>query len=271
MGPSRFPVAWFFGLLFALQVMNSAIFRPFPTSLVPNALWHYLASPSLLGLLMILWLQGLAGIQSVLHKLTPWAAGRAWPMLAVCVLLPLACLPLAIALFAASGAPVPTLSKINLSAYFYAAFIGKGFLGPGLYEEIGWRGFVLPCLQRRHSALASSLVVGLAWALWHFPVFVYQSPFPWRYLALFIPEVMVLSVIFTWAFNTTGGSLLAVILLHGAINARQYLADWHVLPDTATTQILEGMPFLLIAVGILWRYGASNLSRCKRVQARVPE
>jgi hypothetical protein len=183
MRPFRFPVTWFFAVLFALQVMNSAKFRPFPASLVPNPLWHYLASPSLLGLLMILWLQGPAGIQSVLHKLTSWAAGQAWPMLAVCVLLPLACLPLFIALLAASGAPVPSLSKINLSAYFYAAFIGKGLLGPGLYEEIGWRGFALPCLQRHHSALASRLMIGLAWALWHFRFSSIKAPSPgaiWR-------------------------------------------------------------------------------------------
>jgi membrane protease YdiL (CAAX protease family) len=192
-------------------------------------------------------------------------------MLAVCVLLPLACLPLFIAVLAASGDPVPSLSRINLSAYFYAAFVSKGFLGPGLLEEIGWRGFALPCLQRRRSALASSLMIGLVWGLWHVPFFVYESPFPWRYLALFIPQVIVYSVIFTWVYNTTGGNLLAVILLHGAINARQYLSDWHTLPDTATTQILEGMPFLVIAVGILWRYGPSNLSRSKRVGAPLPD
>jgi membrane protease YdiL (CAAX protease family) len=270
MRPSRFPVTWFFVLLFALQAPRTAIFRPFPTSLVPQFLWPYLACPSLVGLLIILWLQGLPGIRNVLYKLTPWATGRAWPMLAVCALLPLACLPLFVAFLAASGA-VPSLSRINLSAYFYAAFIGKGLLGPGLLEEIGWRGFALPCLQRRWSALASSIVIGFVHALWHFPFFVYDNPFPWRYLILFVPQVIVLSVIFTWAYNTTSGSLLAVILLHGAIDARQYLADWRILPDTATTQILEALPFLLIAVGLLWRYGPSNLSRRTRVMALLPE
>ena len=271
MRTTQFLLAWFLVLIFVLQLMNSAIFRPFPISLIPNPLWHFLASPSVLGLLMIIWLQGASGVRIMLHKLTPRALGRAWPMLVVCVLLPLACLPLFIALLVVSGIPIPSLSRINLSAYFYAAFIGKGLLGPGIYEEIGWRGFALPFLQRRHSALASSLIIGLVWGLWHFPVFVNQSPFPWRYLALFILQTIVLSVIFTWAYNTTGGSLLAVILLHGAINARQYLMDWHILPDTATTQILEGVPFLLIAIGLLGRYGPSNLSRSKRVRAPPPE
>jgi uncharacterized protein len=270
MSPSRFPVAWFFVLLLAVQSMRTGLFIYSPASFVPRVFGPYLASPSLLGLLMILWLQGLPGIHSVLHKLIFWAAGRAWPMLAVCVLLPLACLPLAVVLLAASGAPVPSLSRISLSAYFYAAFIGKGFLGPGMYEEIGWRGFALPRLQRRYSALVSSVIIGIVWGLWHFPMFVYQCPFPWA-LALFVVQAIVYSVIFTWAYNTTGGNLLAMILLHGAINARQYLLDWHALPNMATTQILSEMPFLLIAVGILWWYGPSNLSRCERIQAPPPE
>ncbi len=192
-------------------------------------------------------------------------------MLAICVLLPLACLPLFIALLAACGTPAPSLWRINLSAYFYAAFISKGLLGPGIIEEIGWRGFALPYLQRRYTALASSVIIGVAWALWHVPFLVNESPVPWRYVALFIPQVIVYSILFTWVYNTTGGSLLAVILLHGAINARQFLADWRLLPDTATTQILEGMPFLLIAVAILRRYGPSTLSRCERVAAPLPE
>jgi len=267
MRTTQFLLAWFLVLIFVLQLMNSAIFRPFPISLIPNPLWHFLASPSVLGLLMIIWLQGASGVRIMLHKLTPRTLGRAWPMLVVCVLLPLACLPLFITLLVVSGIPIPSLSRINLSAYFYAAFIGKGLLGNGLYEEIGWRGFALPCLQRRYSALTSSLMIGLVWALWHIPFLVYQSPFPWRYLALFIPQTMVLSVIFTWVYNTTDGNLVAVILLHGAVNARQFLADWHSLPDTATTQILEGIPFLLIAVGLVLRYGPSNLSRTERVMA----
>jgi uncharacterized protein len=190
-------------------------------------------------------------------------------MLAVCVLLPLACLPLFIALLRADGLPTPSLSSIHLGAYFYAAFIGKGLLGNGLYEEIGWRGFALPLLQSRRSALTSSLVIGLVWGLWHFPMFVYQTPFPWTHLALFVLQAVIFSIIFTWAYNTTDGSLLAVILLHGAINARQYLADWHGLPDSAMIQILEGIPFLLIAVAVLWRYGPSNLSRTQRVILRL--
>jgi membrane protease YdiL (CAAX protease family) len=37
----------------------------------------------------------------------------------------------------------------------------------GVGEELGWRGFALPALQTKYSALTSSLIVGSLWALWH--------------------------------------------------------------------------------------------------------
>ena len=271
MRPSRFPVACFFVLVFALETLGMCFFYFVPASRLLHILWPFLIAPSLVGLLMILWLNGLPGMRSVVHKLTPWAVGRAWPMLAICLILPLACMLLTIALLAVSGGPVPSVSKDDLLTYPYAAIVNMGFIGPGLREEIGWRGFVLPYLQRRYSAFASSLIIGLVWALWHVPFLINESPFPWRYLALFIPQVIVYSVIFTWVYNTTGGSLFAAILLHGAINAEHHLSAWHILSDTTRTQILVELPFFFIAAGLLWRYGASNLSRSKRVVAELPD
>jgi membrane protease YdiL (CAAX protease family) len=40
----------------------------------------------------------------------------------------------------------------------------------GLFEEIGWTGFAFPRLSARFDALGGALLLGLLWALWHFPV-----------------------------------------------------------------------------------------------------
>jgi membrane protease YdiL (CAAX protease family) len=270
MGPSRFPIACFFLLVFALEALGMCLFRFLPTSPLPHILWPFLIAPSLVGLFMILWLDGLPGIRSVIHKFTPWAVGRAWPMLAVCLLLPLACMLLTLALLLLSRSPTHFPSTGDLGTYLYDAIINFGFIGPGLREEIGWRGFVLPRLQRRYSAFTSSLIIGLVWALWHVPFFLYETPFPWAYLALFIPQVLVYSVIFTWVYNMTHGSLFAAILLHGAINAEHHLPAWHILPHTPTSQLLVDSPFLFVAVALLWRYGPSNLSLSNRITAQPP-
>lgn len=229
-----------------------------PTPALANILWPYLANPSVAGLLMIVWLQSLRGIRRVLGTLVPWPVRRTWPMLVVVLLLPLVWMLVTFVLLAATGGPVPAVTGGDLRTYFYVAIIEKGFFfGPGLIEEIGWRGFALPQLQRRYSALTSSLVIGLVWALWHVPGFVAEGRFAWWSLAIFIPHVIGYSIIFTWIFNTTGGSLLACILLHGAINAEHHLPAWYALPDTARTQLLVELPSFCMAMGLVWWRGCA--------------
>jgi membrane protease YdiL (CAAX protease family) len=82
------------------------------------------------------------------------------------------------------------------------------FFGP-LPEELGWGGYALDRLQDRYSALASSLLLGTAWTLWHLPLFfiegTYQnslglgSPAFWSYTVVMIPQ----SILMTWIYNHT--------------------------------------------------------------------
>jgi membrane protease YdiL (CAAX protease family) len=90
-----------------------------------------------------------------------------------------------------------------------------------LWEEIGWRGFLLPRLQATGSAFRASLLVALAWAPWHLPLLIIESHGTLTALSvgLFVVETFAISVIFTWVCNRTGGRLLGVILLHGSHNA----------------------------------------------------
>ena len=89
-------------------------------------------------------------------------------------------------------------------------------LGP-LWEEPGWRGFALPRLQERFGPLLASLILGVLWAAWHAPGF----PGGWMQgsiLALLMGS-MAFSIIMTWVYNNTHGSILLMILLHSASNA----------------------------------------------------
>jgi membrane protease YdiL (CAAX protease family) len=91
-------------------------------------------------------------------------------------------------------------------------------------EEMGWRGYALDGLQGRRSALFSSLVLGLVWALWHLPLFFIEGTYQanlgiltddfWIFILMMIPE----SVLITWAYNNTRRSTLSAVLFHFSIN-----------------------------------------------------
>ena len=86
-------------------------------------------------------------------------------------------------------------------------------LSYGIFEEIGWRGFLLPYLQRKFNSLVSTLILTPIWWLWHLPMFFY------RYELFFAIAIMPLLMfsgtsVFTWLFNTSKGSVLMTIIAH---------------------------------------------------------
>jgi uncharacterized protein len=83
-------------------------------------------------------------------------------------------------------------------------------------EEIGWRGYILPRLQVKQSALTASLIIGLLWGIWHIPKFLGH----WDSVAFawFMVDVMAKSVLLAWMYNNTKGSLLLVTLFHASFN-----------------------------------------------------
>jgi membrane protease YdiL (CAAX protease family) len=96
------------------------------------------------------------------------------------------------------------------------SFLQLLIIGP-LSEEIGWRGYALEKLQTRWSALTSSLIVGLVWALWHLPLFMMvgtsQHELGVSFTGLLI-TLMASSILYTWLYNNTKRSLWSAILLH---------------------------------------------------------
>jgi membrane protease YdiL (CAAX protease family) len=92
------------------------------------------------------------------------------------------------------------------------------FLFSSFAEELAWRGYALPRLQRFFNPVIASLILGAFWALWHLPLFLVpgsvQASVPFGLYLIYVPA---LSVIFTALFNWTGGSLVIVTLLHASL------------------------------------------------------
>jgi len=206
-----------------------------------------------------------------LHGLRRWLLGQGWPMLAVCLLYPLGLAAFSAIILAASGASLPPPSW-QWSKYLYGTVIGGGFLGPGICEEIGWRGFALPHLQRRYSALTSSLIIGLAWGFWHWPNYLIPADSHWWLLLALVPTALATSVVFTWVYNSTGGSLFAVVVLHGAIySASVFSPPTSDLGFSVRGEAIGLLTSAVIFVGLVWQYGAANLSWRDRVVAQWPD
>jgi membrane protease YdiL (CAAX protease family) len=90
-----------------------------------------------------------------------------------------------------------------------------------LGEEIGWRGFLVPELSKTTSFTATSLISGIVWSLWHYPILIYgdyNAGTPtWYGLTCFTVMVVSSSFIFAW-MRLKSGSLWTGAILHGSHN-----------------------------------------------------
>ena len=209
---------WIVTVPFALSATGVG-FLPFG---IPNgsvifvsAAWVFLG-PTLAAFIMTGATEGRAGIRRLLHRYALWRVGLRWylfVLIGIPVILVLSVIVLPGALASFQGlAPLDPLPLLGIFVYIF-------FLGGPLSEEPGWRGFALPRLQSLHGPLVGSLILGIFWGLWHLPLFWT----PWNTLTTFNVVVFVLaticlSIIYTWVFNHTKGSLLIVILLHASFN-----------------------------------------------------
>ncbi len=93
-------------------------------------------------------------------------------------------------------------------------------LGGSLGEEIGWRGFLLPELLRRMSPVAASVTLGVVWGLWHLPIDLYAGFGAEGLMAVVVRIIyaLPLTMLFTWFYLRTKGSLLVAMLLHTSLN-----------------------------------------------------
>ena len=110
---------------------------------------------------------------------------------------------------------------------FSLAFLVFFLIYNGLGEEVGWRGYALPRLQKKFGSLAGSVILGFFWALWHIPLFIvpgssqYGSSLP-GYIWLLVCW----SVIMTVLVYKAGGSVWVAIIFHETINFAAFTVNY---------------------------------------------
>jgi membrane protease YdiL (CAAX protease family) len=162
-----------------------------------------------------------------------------------------------------SGFPVDWSLALDRLPAYAGTFVFVLLIGGGL-EEPGWRGFGLPLLQERYSPVRATLVLGLAWGIWHVPLY---GP-----AGFVVP--MVLAFFYTVLWNRTH-SVALCILLHASFTPAQ---DQFILMarSKADTSVLDAPDFAilgtyLIAVLILLALTRGRLGRTRSpVRADVP-
>jgi membrane protease YdiL (CAAX protease family) len=123
-----------------------------------------------------------------------------------------------------------------------------------LGEEYGWRGYALPRLQSAMKPLAASLVIGVVWTLWHLPT-AFMPGDSIAHVLVTMPAMLAGSVLYTWMYNATGGSMRIVLLAHLGVHLDNVFraastADGPA-PFVATSIVLVAFAVLVAGSGAL--------------------
>jgi len=250
----KHPVLWYFVLVFAftygLSILTSSEFIPLGLGSL------FISGPIVAALIVSAALGGWTEIKQLLKKILIWRVGIQWYLFVFLFPVIARLLAAGIDVLLGGQAPqflssksvnYPGVSPLLLLIVLYVI----NFFIPSLVEEIGWRGFALPRLQERFGALWASLILGLLWGLWHFHPLnfsSYQSVLFW-----FVLSTICASVIYTWLYNHTGGSVLIAALFHAATNVSEFVvpvAPFNTGVGVTTAYISLRIIYLLAAIVI---------------------
>ncbi len=116
---------------------------------------------------------------------------------------------------------LPMVLSLFISVLFIAIYGLPGSMAHALGEEIGWRGFLTPTLYPHFGFTKTSIITGLIWSIWHYPILIfgdYNSGTPaWYGLSCFTVMVIAMTFIYTW-YRIKSGSLWTGVILHASHN-----------------------------------------------------
>lgn len=162
---------------------------------------------------------------------------------------------------------LPQAARLPFRFLFLATVRMLGSCIFALGEELGWRGFLVPQLAKVTSYTRVSLISGVVWALWHYPVILfanYHGAGPqWYSVVCFTVMVLGLSFLFAW-MRLKSGSVWTGMLLHGSHNIFvQALFDAQTvrtrLTGIWTTEFGAGLALVAVAIAIIFYSKRSEL------------
>lgn len=194
--------------------------------LLPSAIAASYAGPAFAGLLLTGLVSGRAGLRDVRSRLLRWRVSARWYAVAL-LTAPLLLTAIDFAFSLTSPAFLPAIITASDKTSLLLPAIVVGLAVP-FFEELGWTGFAIPELRKRHGLLATGLIMGLLWGVWHFPLFSGSASSsgavpPVLYVAVllfsWLPPYRMLMV---WVYDHTK-SLFVAMLMHVPIVVGQFI------------------------------------------------
>jgi uncharacterized protein len=258
--PGRDPAigaAWYVGLTLAFAAL--ATVAVVGLGAAPTLLAFSLALPPLFIATGLAWHEGHGAIGRLFRQLTVRPADPKWYL---ALLIPaigfLAVDVVAIAL----GAPTAGLFDDLFPAILIVPLV---VILPAFAEEIGWRGYALPRTMTVMSPLRAAIVLGIPWSLIHIPLYLPGQMNGGSAVWSMLTQIISYSIILTWLYVGTGGSVLMTGLFHTLLNGMVPLTNGI---DPFVVWDIRGVVFPVVAAIILALGGYRVLER--RVDGTAP-
>lgn len=246
----RHQLTFFFSLALGLTWLA---FIPFGLSNGESIPW-FTFGPMASAIVVAALAGGWSAVKSILASTVKWRVHPLWYLVAFGLPFGAQLASILINPLFGAAAPawgnIPAFSEMLPIIAIYAVFSGP------LGEEPGWRGFATPRLLASHSALAGSLVLGVIWAVWHFPLGLVGD------LSLYDTiNVVVAGIVFTWLYQNTGSVLLAILMHVTHQNSVRFLGKVFTGGDYTQQQWIGVAIWAVIAVTIVAYYGTESFVR----------
>jgi membrane protease YdiL (CAAX protease family) len=216
-----FAISWG-GILIVTGIEGFMGKTTIPEKLMPFLYLTTLLGPSLAGVLLTGFVHGKEGFRKLFSRFLSWRAGVQWYLISL-LTAPLLLFAILITLTSISSSYLPGIFGAEDKISVLTSGLIAGIM-VGIFEELGWTGFVVPQIRKRFGVFNTGLIVGFLWGLWHMPLFIGTVRFcenihPFLYLSVllfsFLPAFRVLMV---WVYDYTR-SLLILMLMHASLTA----------------------------------------------------
>lgn len=241
---------------------------------LPEILWNvrlFLGpfGPFIAAFLLIGLNEGKGGVIKLLKRGIDFRFGKIW-FIPIFLLFPVIT-GAALFLSTFTGEFIPELPLLHnplLIIYWFGYML---FLGGPFQEEFGWRGYALDRLQARYNALKSSIILGIIWALWHSPLFFITEATIQYQIQNFFSSIILfifMTILFTWIYNNTGGSILAALLFHAMLN----LSTYKLFPvlESQISGLFYYILIVITAIVVLKIWGPKRMVRERHFKTTSP-